>query len=100
VQHSLNVYRKNPLAIRTLLAASASIRDPRLRVETFPTKTLVIWGERDNLVPRWAIDELMPRLPDATLVVHPEGGHQLQHDFPEWTSQKISEFLDARLDNS
>lgn len=98
VTHTLNVYRNNPTAIRTFLAATRAIRDPRILSETFKSRVLVLHGAKDRLVPRWAIDKLMPRLPESTLAVHPKAGHMLQHDDPEWTFDQIQKFLSAELD--
>lgn len=98
VTQTLSVYRRNPVAIKSFLAATAAISDPRLLDRTFESRALILWGAHDKLVPRWTIDRLMPRLADATLVIHPNGGHQLQEDDPEWTYQKIIDFLPTRLD--
>lgn len=97
VNQTLSIYRKNPIAIRTFLAATRAISDPRILSESFESRVLVLWGEADKIVPRWAIDALMPRLSNATLVIHRTGGHQLQHDDAEWTAKKILDFLPSRL---
>lgn len=93
VLQTLNVYRKNPAAVRTFLAATAAIKDPRILTETYDSRILLLWGAKDRLVHRWAIDELLPRLPNAKLVVHPKGGHQLQEDDPEWVYNQVRKFL-------
>jgi pimeloyl-ACP methyl ester carboxylesterase len=93
---SLNTYR-SPAAIRTALSAMRAIRDSRILEEKFDSHTLILYGEKDKVVPRWVIDKLMPRLANATLVLHKTGGHQLQQDDPEWTAQKILDFLPHRL---
>jgi len=58
----------------------------------------VLYGARDKVVGRWAIDSLMPRLPDGRLAVHPQAGHLLQHDDPQWTFEQIRDFLPKQLD--
>lgn len=93
VHQSLSIYRRNPKAIRTLLRATKAITDPRIKKEIFDGRVLVLWGQRDRLVPRWTIDKLVPRLPNGRLEVHPEGGHQLQRDFPQWVHDRLVEFF-------
>ena len=97
IVQTMSTYSRNPTAIRTFLAATRAIRDPRILSESFESRVLVLWGETDKLVPRWVIDKLMPRLSNATLVTHKTGGHQLQQDDPEWTAKKILDFLPSRL---
>lgn len=97
IVQTLSTYRKNAAAIRTLLAATQAIRDPRMMSESFESRILILYGEKDKVVPRWVIDGLMPRLSNATLVTHPSGGHQLQQDDPPWTAKKILDFLPPRL---
>lgn len=94
---TLSTYRKNAPAIRTFLAGTQAIRDPRILSELFESRVLILYGEKDKVVPRWVIEQLMPRLSNATLVTHETGGHQLQQDDPEWTAKKILDFLPSRL---
>jgi pimeloyl-ACP methyl ester carboxylesterase len=90
---SLLVYRRNPLAFRTFVSATSAISDPRILATNFASPILILWGAKDKLVPRWTMDKLMPRLSNAQLVIHPDGGHHLQEDDPEWTAKHIDQFF-------
>jgi len=50
-------------------------------------------GERDFFVSRRAIERSLSRMKGAVLVTHPEGGHQLQHDVPEWAAERCGGFF-------
>lgn len=93
VLQTMNIYKNNPMAIRTFLGAMAAIADPRILSETFESRVLLLWGEKDRIVKRWAIDKLLPRIPEAKFFTHPNGGHQLQEDDPEWIREKLLRFF-------
>jgi pimeloyl-ACP methyl ester carboxylesterase len=93
VDQTLSVYANNPDAMKTFIRAFQAIADPRIGLENFETKALILYGEKDVLVPRWVIDALLPRVSDAKIEIHKTGGHQLHEDDPEWVAQKIISFL-------
>lgn len=86
-----------PASIRTFLAATALLADPRLpdALGTIRSQVLVLWGARDRLVPRRAIDELARHLPHSVLHVHPDAGHHPMEDEPEWCLSELEAFLGA-----
>jgi pimeloyl-ACP methyl ester carboxylesterase len=51
--------------------------------------TLLIFGERDRLVPVAAGRAVAARRPDWTFVVHPDLGHVPQIEDPAWTAEQI-----------
>jgi pimeloyl-ACP methyl ester carboxylesterase len=51
--------------------------------------TLLLWGDGDALVPRQAQEELLRRLPDATLVVHPGAGHTPRWEDPSRVAAEL-----------
>lgn len=53
---------------------------------------LFLWGERD-LAPPDAGRPAVSRMPDATFKVVEDAGHFPFHDRPDWTADRISEFL-------
>ncbi|RQW84320.1 MAG: alpha/beta hydrolase [Methylococcus sp.] len=56
----------------------AQARAPRLRIPT-----LVLYGERDQVIPRPPIDALLaklPRRPDSRMAIYPQGYHLLLRD--------------------
>lgn len=55
--------------------------------------TLLVWGERDPLVPRRLADEWTRALPDVRLVVLPQAGHVPMFDAPAELAGHISTFL-------
>lgn len=55
--------------------------------------TLLLWGDKDNVIPVEVARQALPRLAQAELVVLPGGGHALQLDVPEAFVRAVEEFL-------
>jgi len=55
--------------------------------------SLLLWGEKDHVVPLWVGQELARTLPDAELVVFPRCGHVPPEELPEASLQTVSDFL-------
>jgi pimeloyl-ACP methyl ester carboxylesterase len=73
---------------------------PRMFDATLPyrlphvrTPTLVIWGERDAVVPRDAVDRYAEAIPGADLVTMPDNGHMLECESPAEVADLISAFV-------
>lgn len=64
------------------------------RLHRISAPTLVIWGERDNFVPRSHGETYAERIPDAKLIVIPGTGHSAHVEKPEETAKLVSEFLE------
>jgi non-heme chloroperoxidase len=62
---------------------------PRIQVPT-----LLLWGDGDALVPRQAQEELLRRLPNATLVVHPGAGHTPRWEDPARVATAVVGFVE------
>lgn len=75
---------------RALPAAMAAL-DARLHEIAHPT--LVIWGERDQLLPAQGGHHLIRRLPQARLVLLPGVGHCPHEEAPERTNALIADAL-------
>lgn len=61
---------------------------------TISTPTLIIWGERDNLLPRGEATKLAAAIPRSRLVVYESTGHMVLWEQPERISNDISAFVD------
>lgn len=68
---------------------------PRLRTLTLPV--LVIWGERDPLLPSHAARRQLRDLPGARLLRLPEAGHAPMKDQPERVAEAVARFARACL---
>lgn len=55
--------------------------------------TLVVWGDRDNLLPLAAAERLVERLPDATLAVVDGCGHAVPEERPDALRELLDEFF-------
>ena len=100
---------RSSLAFLTVLALDAARAGPRtvwkaarelvadvdlvadLRAITAPT--LLVWGERDGLVPPELADAFLREIPDARLVVLPQAGHVPMFEKPDAFGRAVLEFL-------
>jgi pimeloyl-ACP methyl ester carboxylesterase len=100
VEETYLTYGRNRQAVRSFLAATESIRDPRLAkgLRELKIKILILRGSEDRLVPRQVIDALESALQASESYVHIGGGHHLQEDYPEWVAEKIDAFFAQTLD--
>lgn len=100
VEETYQTYGQNAEAVRSFLAATETIRDPRLakRLGEIKSPVLVLWGSEDRLVKRQVIDDLEAALAAKESHVHIGGGHHLQEDDPEWVTRKIDRFFSTSLD--
>ena len=77
---------------RVWRAAFAGIRTmPRQVAISAPT--LLVWGDRDGLVPRTEQDALLAAIPGARLVVYEGAGHSPNWEQPERVARDIETFL-------
>jgi 2-hydroxymuconate-semialdehyde hydrolase len=88
-------FKNDPNTVICLLRSTHAIKDRRI-YECLPqrkTPTLILWGARDLVVRRSDISKIQKQVPSTVLEIHPDGGHHLMEDQPEWVNQKISEFF-------
>jgi pimeloyl-ACP methyl ester carboxylesterase len=64
---------------------------PRLAEISVPT--LILWGERDGVLPREEQEWRAAAIPDATLKVYPETGHAVAWERPEWVTRDLEGFM-------
>ena len=63
-------------------------------------ETLTLWGVKDQTVPQNIMQEIVRKLPHTYYHTHPQGGHHLMEEDPDWCSAKIIPFLKSESTNS
>lgn len=66
------------------------------RLATVKQPTLILWGERDRLIPPATGREFAARIPGSQLVMLPGLGHVPQEEDPQRSLQPVKAFLDLR----
>jgi rifampin ADP-ribosylating transferase len=69
---------------------------PPTEAGTINAPTLIIWGERDALLPRADCHALAAAIPGSRLVVYPDTGHLVLWEQPARIASDVAEFV-ARL---
>jgi pimeloyl-ACP methyl ester carboxylesterase len=67
--------------------------DDTSRLGEIGAPTLILWGERDALLPREEQERRAAAIPNATLRVYPETGHLAHWVRPEWVAQDLQAFI-------
>ena len=65
----------------------------RNRLHRITSPALILWGERDNFVPRSHGETYAERIPDAELTIVSGAGHSAHVEKPEETARLILKFL-------
>ena len=65
----------------------------RNRLHRISSPALVIWGEKDGMVPRIHGETYAKRMPNAKLAIIPGAGHSAHVEKPDETATMIAEFL-------
>ena len=65
----------------------------RNRLHRITSPALVIWGEKDNMVPRAHGETYAKLIPNAKLTIIPGAGHSVHVEKPEETAQLVADFL-------
>jgi pimeloyl-ACP methyl ester carboxylesterase len=71
--------------------------DDTARLGEIDVPTLILWGERDALLPREEQERRAVEIPNATLRVYPETGHLAHWLRPEWVVRDLQAFLKETL---
>ena len=77
-------------AFEGLLAA-----DPPLDSGRISAPTLIVWGERDSLLPRSGQEAMAAEIPGARLVIYPDVGHLPVVEAPERVAADLATLCDA-----
>ncbi len=64
-------------------------------VEIIKTKTLVIGGDKDKVIPNYLQRLLADSLPNAELYLVKNGSHVPQVDFPKFVNERMIEFIES-----
>jgi pimeloyl-ACP methyl ester carboxylesterase len=62
-------------------------------VEIITTKSLIIGGDKDKVIPNYLQRQLADTLQDAELYIVKNGSHVPQVDFPDFVNERIIEFI-------
>ncbi len=65
------------------------------RYRELDVPTLLLWGDRDGVIPLWVGRRLERDMPDARLVVLEECGHMAPDERPEAAWEVVERFLDG-----
>lgn len=71
--------------------------DPVPRLKAIKAPTLLIWGERDQMIPNTNAQSYAHVLSNSTTVLVPKLGHLLQEEQPEKGLTAVIQFLDSHL---
>ena len=88
---------KLPARVWRAYLAGMVATDPPTGLAETRIPTLVLWGDRDAIFPRAEQDALLDLLPDATLKVYPETGHDPHWERPEEFARDLRDFVDGRV---
>ncbi len=69
--------------------------DDRSRLGEIGAPTLILWGERDAVLPREEQERRAAMIPDATLRVYPDTGHLVHWERPEWVVRDLEAFIEG-----
>ncbi|MBA4117065.1 MAG: alpha/beta hydrolase [Rubrobacter sp.] len=67
--------------------------DDTSRLGEIDAPTLILWGERDALLPREEQERRAAAILDATLRVYPDTGHAVACERPEWVVRDLEAFM-------
>jgi pimeloyl-ACP methyl ester carboxylesterase len=67
--------------------------NPPTETGTIRTPTLIIWGERDDVLPRTDGTALAAAIPGSRLVVHPDTGHLVLWEQPARVASDVTAFV-------
>ena len=67
--------------------------DDTARLHEIGAPTLILWGEKDALLPREEQEWRAAAIPHATLKVYPETGHLAHWVRPEWVVRDLEAFI-------
>jgi pimeloyl-ACP methyl ester carboxylesterase len=71
----------------------AMVEPPEAALSSIHTPTLLLWGEKDGMIPFGNSADYMRLLPNATLVALPDLGHVPQEEAPAVSLPPVQQFL-------
>ena len=81
--------------ISSVWVAKAVLTRPSIldKISNIKIPTLILVGERDNLLPVSESQKMAERIPNSKLVVVPQAGHVFTVEKPEFVNEQIEKFL-------
>lgn len=79
-------------------AASFTLPDPTEDLQGIEVPTLIIWGDKDVMVPAAHAEKFAAAMPKVTLKLYENAGHVPQEETPEQLASDVREFF-ASLEN-
>lgn len=86
---------KDPHSHMSFAAALRILRDVRVfnQLGSLNKEVLILWGDRDRVVPLSYIKAMRNQMPHSQLQTIPTAGHLIFEDQPEWLVEQIRLFL-------
>jgi len=73
-----------------------SVLDLRASIAAVAVPVLLLHGEKDHIIPADASRYLQSQLVTSEIHTHPDAGHELPLQFPQWTSDHIDRFISKK----
>jgi pimeloyl-ACP methyl ester carboxylesterase len=70
------------------------LEPPEPYLEKITAPTLLVWGEKDRMIPVSNAQDYLRVMPNAKLVTFPDLGHVPQEEAPERSLQPVRAFLE------
>lgn len=95
----LSLHEGNRDATRIRFSQYANRNDAAFaaRLGEISAPTLIMWGDKDGLIPVSAAHEFKARIPQAELVIYENVGHVPMEEVPEESAAAVAAFLAAAL---
>lgn len=94
LEFTSNNFVGNPNGLKSFARYVGLIKRQSLK-KFEPSHSLFIFSEGDRVVTKRHRKTIQALYPQAKVLTHPTGGHQLQEDEPQWLSEQISHFFNS-----
>ncbi|MEC9281192.1 MAG: alpha/beta hydrolase [Bdellovibrionota bacterium] len=98
IDHYYEPYHQDVDAMLCLLHSAQLMRDQNSwqELKEVSAKVLLLWGEKDKVTPIRHKFRFHKHFPKWQIKVHPDAGHHIHEDDPEWVAQAILNFIDSQ----
>jgi pimeloyl-ACP methyl ester carboxylesterase len=93
----LNSREGNPQATLARLRSKPAKPDAWKDIRSINAPTLILWGDKDTLIPVANADRFAADLPVAEKIIYPNVGHVPMEEIPDQTARDVGAFLDALI---
>jgi non-heme chloroperoxidase len=89
------IWESSKLPAHVWRAALAGLVEavPPIDTGTIAVPTLIVWGDRDELLPRTGQEQLAASIPDSRLMIYEGVGHAVHWEVPERVAADIADFV-------